>query len=115
EKQLASVDVDSGTLQVPSQAFGGCAGFGCVGARQEYREFLASDAAQDLTFGERLAHQRDDQPQRLVAAGVPELVVDELEMIDIDGEQRQRPPLARGGGDDLFCAILEGAPVEHAG
>src|SRR5690606_25667861 len=61
----------------------------------EDRELVAPDAGDRLARAGEVGQARGDGPQQLVARGVPEDVVDVLEAVDADGDDRGGRPLAR--------------------
>ncbi len=61
-------------------------------------------------------HQpRGDDPQQLVAGGVPEGVVDVLEAVDVDVQRRHRELLAPRAGEHLLRTIERQHAVGQAG
>ena len=63
---------------------------------QQHHELVAADAADGVRLAHAAADARGDFLQQLVADGVAEGVVDLLEPVEVDVEQRQ--PLPRRGG-----------------
>jgi hypothetical protein len=53
--------------------------------------------------------------QNAVLDHVPVLVVDQLETVDVERRERDRPAVARGVGELARCVLVEPAPVEQAG
>ncbi len=58
------------------------------GIGQRHDEFFAAEPAQKRRFGHRAAQLSREEPQCLVADLMAVLVVDALEMIDVDDEDR---------------------------
>ena len=87
-----------------------------AGAGQHRDEFLAAIAPEQVLRPQRAAQRVRDHAQAMVAAGVAVEVVDLLEVIDVDEQQRQRRrmPLAVGleGARD---PLVDAAAVEGAG
>ncbi|CDX60840.1 hypothetical protein MPL3365_450022 [Mesorhizobium plurifarium] len=78
-----------------------------VGARQEDREFLAADAADNVGAAQLPLDRAGDQLQRLVAAVMAETVVDRFEMVGIDDQQRA------GIGDVMAACLVEIGLHQH--
>ena len=100
-----------------ADALGDAGGAAGIGIRQEDAELLAAHAPDQVDVAHGLAQGARDEHQRLVAAVVAEAVVDVLEMVDVDDEQR---PLGRRLAllHALEIALhhgVEGAPVEQRG
>ena len=57
-----------------------------VDARQEDRELVAAEAGDRVAGAQRVAQPLGDDDQQLVAGGVPERVVDDLELVEVDEE-----------------------------
>ncbi len=54
----------------------------------EHEEFLAAPAHDHVRFPQRLAQPARDRDQHGIAGCMPELVVDQLEVIEVDQQQR---------------------------
>ena len=67
-----------------------------VRVRQQHDEFLAADARHDVAAARRARDDLDELAQHGVAAEVADGVVDRLEVIDVDGEQRDLAAATRG-------------------
>ena len=59
-----------------------------VGPRQEHAELLAADAPDQVDLANHPLDGLRDDFQRLVSAFMPKTVVDVLEVIDVDDQQR---------------------------
>ena len=77
-------------LQCSAHPFGEPAGAGEVGIRERDAELLAAVTKQDVAVADTLEHAVRDGLQGDVAGGMPVLVVDGLESIDVDHDERQR-------------------------
>jgi hypothetical protein len=82
-----------------------------VGAAQEDAELVAPEARDDVALAQRLAQPRADAAQQLVADVVAERVVELLELVEVDHQQRERL-LGRDRGLDVG---RERAAVAQAG
>ncbi len=90
-----------------------CVGEAC--ARQEQDEFFAAGAEERVNFAHPLSYERDQRLEDPVAFGVAEGVVDVLEAIDIEHQERRAftqsaATLDRGGEHGVHLT-----PVECAG
>ena len=54
-----------------------------------------------------------DVPQQLVAGGVPERVVDGLEVVEVDEQHREKLAVAMGSGDRVRHSVFEQRPVRE--
>ena len=87
-----------------------------AGARQQQCEFLAAIACRKIRFasgdlGKRLA----DAAQAMVAFDMAVTVVEQLEVIDVNHQQRDRPPQLRRKLPFRLQPRVESAPVGKAG
>ena len=79
------------------------AGLGAVAAADEHGELVASEPREQVLLADLAAEALGDLAQQLVAALVPEDVVDLLEAVEVDEQQREAvaragaSPSARGG------------------
>ena len=84
--------------------------------REDQREFLAADSRRRSRWADHVGEAAGDRPQHLVAVGVTVGVVDRLEVVEIEIDERQRVFLAprpdRLGGEDLVEAAMVGQPGE---
>ena len=83
--------------------------------RQDHHEFLAAVAAEDVLVAELRIDDLGDLLQAVVAAGVAQLVVDRLEMVDIDEQHRQRRALAVRVLEGARQRLVETAAIQRAG
>ena len=67
---------------------------GAVGLRQDHHELVAAVARGDVGVAHRGADQEADLAQRAAAAQVAVGVVDRLEAVEVDEQQRQRAAVA---------------------
>src|SRR6266581_3796809 len=89
------------------RALGG--GFG-----QHQRELLAPGAAGDVAAADMALQQRGDLHEDQVAGGVPGGVVDLLEAVEVDHDQRDPAPFAPGADQLAWQIISQEAPVIQA-
>ena len=68
-----------------------------VGVGQQAAELLAADAKQKIGRADVVVHDRDEAHQHVVAAGMPEPVVERLEMVEVEEQQAQRRVLRADG------------------
>ncbi len=90
---LDQVIVDAIALAQPLDDAAGKRG-GVFGRRDvllEHDELVAAEAGDEILGPQHLAQTIGDGAQQLVAAGVTERVVDLLELIEVDEEQRGEP------------------------
>ena len=84
-----------------------------VGVRQDDRELVATEA-RDRVGASRLALQDGGGPRdRVVPDGVAVGVVDVLEVVEVDDQQRRGLVVARDVVPDPLELLLEPAPVEE--
>ncbi|KAG1084679.1 hypothetical protein G6F40_014419 [Rhizopus arrhizus] len=81
---------------LPAQAFGNHFGLRFAGRDQHHHEFFAAIAEQIIAAAGELAEQARHVLQRAVAGIMAVAVVDGLEMIQIEQQQRERRVVARG-------------------
>ena len=67
-----------------------------AGVGQDQRELVAAEPRDDVGFARARADHRRRFDQRPAAEQMPVGVVDRLEAVEIDEQQRQRPAAARG-------------------
>ncbi len=84
------------------------AGSGPVGAGQQHPELVAAHPGQHPAAAQRLGQPGPYQAQQLVADRVPETVVDLLEPVQVDQQQREPPLGSRAIGD-----VERDGPVGH--
>ena len=79
---------------------------------EQDRELVAAEARDGVGRARRGADALGRQPDQLIAAEVPEAVVDELEVVEVDHQHADRPAAAlqRGAGARSNSARL-GTPV----
>ena len=86
-----------------------------VRARQDDRELVAPDPERAVIAPKRGGHGPADRLQELVAAGVASLVVDALEVVDVDQQERQRRATPDGHVELAGELFLERSMVSEAG
>ena len=68
-------------------------------------ELVATDAGEGVAFAQDLLHAGGDGDQQLVARGMPVLVVDGLEAVQIEKGDRQQAPIPLRLGHALAQAV----------
>jgi hypothetical protein len=81
---------------------------------QQHRELVAADARQHLALAQARLQHRREAAQQLVAREVAEGIVDAVEEVDVEVEERVRGALALGRGDGALEALLERLAVGQA-
>ena len=81
---------------------------------QDDAKFIAADSRQQSAVLQAVLKQSDCFLQNLIADAMPQLIIDRLEMIEIEEDQR-KARFAPAGADPLLEKNLERAPVESAG
>ena len=84
------------------------------GPREQHGELLAAHSRDDAFLAHRLAEHRGHLVQHLVADEVAESIVDLLEVIEIDGEERDVAVPATRVGDGALHLNGEAAAIEAA-
>ena len=85
-----------------------------VGVRQQDREFVAPDAERAIGPAERTVHELAEAAQEAVATGVPSTVVDGLELVEVDDQERERVLVARCRRHLAIELLLEGPMVAES-
>ena len=88
---------------------------GDLGVGQQDRELLPAVAAGEVPAPQRAAEHRADVRQDLITHRVPALVIDLLEVVQVDQEQRDRRLGGRGLGERPLQRVGDGALVGQAG
>ena len=86
-----------------------------IGMRQEDRELVAPDAERAIGLAERTVDELAEAAQHAVAAGVPTTVVDGLELVEVDDQQRERVLVAQCRRHLAIELLLEGPMVAEPG
>ena len=88
-----------------------------AGAGQDHEDLLAADPVDRVAGLQRRPHRVGDVLQDRVAGGVPELVVDALEVVEVAEQEGVREALAGVAGlaVELGEPLLERVAVEEAG
>ena len=110
----ADRDLELGLVQAAQQPLRQHAHAVCVGVRQEHGELVSADAEGAIP-GAPLAQHRRDALEDRIAVGVTVPVVDELEVVDVEGHQRQRVVVAGRRRHRQRELILKGALVRQVG
>jgi large subunit ribosomal protein L31 len=95
-----------------AQALGQQRGLGAAGAQGQDRELVAAEATDGVRRAHHGAHRLHDPAQQLVAEGVPVLVVDALEVVEVEQHDREHTAGARGAAELGGEALLEPAAVQ---
>ena len=85
------------------------------GVREDDRELLAAVAARDVAGTERVREEVADALEDEVAEGMAEVVVQLLEVIEVDHDERDRAPATRAAGDLRGEALVEVGAVAEPG
>ena len=83
--------------------------------REEDRELVTADAEGAVGAAQGVVQQGAEAAQDAIAVGVAARVVDRLELVDVDEEERQRDVVAQGGRDLPIELLVEGAMVAQPG
>ena len=86
-----------------------------AGRGQEHGELVAAEAGHGVRVAHDLLEPARDLDEQLVAAGVPEGVVDLLEAVDVEQHQADRVAGARARGGRAFEALVEQPSVRQPG
>src|SRR5687767_7620099 len=83
--------------------------------RKQQRELLAARARDDVAGARGVQQERTELTEHRVTHDVPPGVVHALEVVDVDGEQRELAPHARGARQLTSQRLIEPAPVDARG
>src|SRR5262245_10559519 len=83
--------------------------------REDDHKLLAAEAARDIAAADAFLHQRCYFTQHHVARIVPEGVVDALEVIEIQHDDRERPGAPRCASERRGQRFVQEPPVEQSG
>jgi hypothetical protein len=86
-----------------------------VGVGQQQREFLAAQARDRVVRAHHVDERARRAAQHLVAVGMAMGVVDRLEVVEVQRDDRDRPPVARGARQLLPASEMERALIRQAG
>ena len=86
-----------------------------VGVAQHDGELVAAEAGDDVGLAHALAQRAADGADDLVAGLVAARVVDVLEAVEVEQEQRAAAAVAGGVADELGQLLVEAAAVEQVG
>jgi hypothetical protein len=101
--------------QAGVQPVGDVTRLGLGGAGKQDGELVAAEPADGVQRAQQRAQRDRDPAQDLVAGGVALAVVDLLEAVEVEDQQRQRPAVAGGVRQLGLGALGEAAPVQRAG
>ena len=82
---------------------------------QDHRELVAADAAGDVGRADDVADAVGRLGQDAVAGEVADAVVDRLEVVEVEDDERQAAAVALGAGDLAGERLVEVAAVVQAG
>ncbi len=86
-----------------------------VGVGRDDRELVAADPGRDVTCPLALHECARDRLKHAVAGLVAVSVIDELEAVEVEHRERERPAVAYRAAALFVQALLEGAVIEKAG
>ena len=86
-----------------------------IGVGQDHRELVAADARRVVTESQDPAEPLAERLERGVAGGMPVGVVDLLEAVEVDDDEREGPVVPEAAGDRHLEQAVEAAPVEEPG
>ena len=86
-----------------------------AGVEQDHTELLASVASDDIRSPQSILKQTRKRAQNFVPRKMPIAVIDALEVIDIQKQERARPSIPLLPGQGLVQPILEQRPVRQTG
>ena len=86
-----------------------------VGDRQHDRELIATQARHRVGVPEHPAHPRRDALQDAIAGMMPQRVVDRLEAVEVEDQQRERGARAVGDAQRLRETIVQQQAVRQIG
>ena len=86
-----------------------------VGARQDQRELVATDARRVVSVAKDPTEPLTERSDRSVARLVAVFVIDQLEIVEIDEHQREGPAIPHAPRDRHVEEAIEGATVEESG
>ena len=102
-------------LDARAQALGDDVRRAAPGVGQQREELLAAEAAELVLGAQPLAQRARDRHERGVAGVMAVLVVEQLEVVDVDHRDRQRPAVAARAADQPGEPREHVAAVEQAG
>ena len=106
----------SGWLSIGQQLAGNALDLVALGGLlQNDHEFVAAEPRHDIARTQRAAQPAADLHQQHVAGIVSQRVVDDLEPVEVDEQQRELPLIARGGIDRAAKHAVEHFPVRQVG
>ena len=86
-----------------------------VGVAQQHGELVAAEAGHDVRLADAVVQRAADRADDLVAGLVAAGVVDVLEAVEVEQEERALAAVAGGVGDELGQLLVEAAAVEQLG
>ncbi len=81
----------------------------------DHDELVAAEAAERVGLAYDALQPRRHRPQQLVPGGVPERVVDALEVVEVDEQGRDRRPVAARAAEHVTEPVDDQRPVRQAG
>ena len=114
QRARADAGRDAGAAQGGVEAPGDGAGAVRAGAREDHRELVAADAV-GAVAGAELAEDPGRAAQERVAVRMAVTVVEELEVVEVDGADAEPVVVARGGVHLAGEVLAEGALVGQVG
>ena len=82
---------------------------------EQHRELVATQAGEHVGAAHQRLHAVGDLDEQLVAGAVPERVVHDLEVIDVEVQDADHASVPTRGGDGSLELVAEGGPVREAG
>ena len=98
-----------------AQLFGALVSVLYVAAFEQNAEFVATEARQHIAAADVPAHGVGDFAKQLVAGDVPAGIVDDLELVEIEKQQRMVAVVFVGTHQQLFCSLFERMATGKAG
>jgi hypothetical protein len=86
-----------------------------LGVADEDRELVAAEARGGVDRTHAVLQAPPDLPEHLVAGGVPEAVIDVLEVVHVQEQDRHGQAVAPAADERMFDAVAEERPVGQAG
>jgi hypothetical protein len=115
DRDAVAPDLDGRVGKQRAQLVGGRDGRGAGGLGQQHDELLAAVAPDDVRDARGVADALCGLAQHRIPGRVAVGVVDELEVIDVEQQARERPGMPGGQCDGLMGARVELATVEEPG
>ena len=81
-----------------TESLGDLHGLGPVRLRKQNTKLVPTEACHQIDSAQLLSTSGSDATEHLITGLVAERVIHHLEIVEIDGEQRERQPVAGGTG-----------------